>query len=172
MPITELPTDRIDSLTYLQKSIAFIKAIHKNNGESLDTILSDLPADPDKFECMDAVLKDTNTFSREEIAFIKEKRYSVISRWDRTLFPEYHLLSGDTLQVMFEKKGGGWHAFYKKFGSGFHTFSEPIFLRKDTLCLFYHDYSCGYLCGTGHLVLYQKKDRKWEILKEYCDWIS
>jgi hypothetical protein len=44
-------------------------------------------------------------------------------------------------------------------------FSRIIFNQDYTLALFYFDFDCGPLCGSGHLVLTEKKKGKWKMVR-------
>ena len=38
---------------------------------------------------------------------------------------------------------------------------KPIFIRQNSLCFLWYDYSCGSLCGHGELMILKKQENKW-----------
>ena len=161
-----------DSIAYLNKSIAFINEIMSQELKDSIFILEDKPFSFDYFDCLNEVLTDTATYSKQEIQNLKAKKFYKVKRWEKQNFPNLKFVSADTVKSIFEDNGKGWDYFYKHIGREFHTISYPIFLRNFTYCLFYNDNSCGWLCGTGRLTLYKYEKDKWTEVKSYCNWIS
>jgi hypothetical protein len=170
-PTTNLRlTVRQDSIAYIQKSIAFIKEIKQQDLSNENFILADIPFSFEYFDCIPDVLADTATYTKEELSFIRDKKYPSLKKWTKEFFINIKLISSDTLKTIFRDRW--WDYYFKHIGSGFNTFSSPIFLRNDTYCLFYADHHCGGLCGGGQLTLYKKEKNKWIRVKSYCNWIS
>ena len=161
-----------DSISYVQKSIAFIKKVKGKKLQDSAFILVDKPFAFQYFDCLTYLLADSTTFSKEELHFIREKKYPSVAKWDPSFFPAIKIMNSDTLTSIFKRGAGGWTYYYNYYGSSFHSFSMPIFLRNDNYCIFYDDYDCGLLCGKGQLVLYKLIDGQWVELKRFCDWIS
>jgi len=161
-----------DSNNYVQRSIEFIKKVKGKELQDSRFILVDKPFAFKYFDCLTQLLADSSTFSREELNFIRQKKYPSVTRWDKSFFPGIKLVSGDTIDSIFQNKSDGWNYFNKHFGGGFSSFSMPIFLRNYTYCIFYSDHSCGWLCGGGQLLLYKMKDGNWVEIGGYCNWIS
>jgi hypothetical protein len=161
-----------DSVDYILKSIAFIKQVKQQELSDKNFILSDKPFSFEYFHCIDNLLADTTFYTKNELAFIKDKKYPSIKYWTKEFFRNTILVSSDTITAIFKDKSKWWAYFYKNIGSNFNTFSVPIFLRNDTYCLFYSDHHCGGLCGGGQLALYKKEKEKWIKVKPYCSWIS
>lgn len=161
-----------DSVVYVQKSIEFIKKVKGKELQDSKFILIDKPFAFEYFDCLTQLLADSLTFSNAELDFIRQKKYPTITGWNRAFFSAITLVSSHAIDSIFKKKSGGWNSFYKNFGGGFSRFSMPIFLRNDTYCIFYSDYSCGWLCGNGQLVLYKMNNGNWEEVRSYCNWIS
>lgn len=157
---------------YMKKSIAFIKEIKQKELADANFILVDKPYTLESFGCLEQFMNDADFFTKDEIAFIQKTIKTSSFKWNTELFGGLKMVSSDTVQMIFKDNAKGWRYFYKHFGNGFYTFSKPIFLRNDTYCLFYSDYSCGYTCGEGHLNLYKKENNKWIEVKTYCNWIS
>jgi hypothetical protein len=65
------------------------------------------------------------------------------------------------LDQVFKDKIFGWQKFNKEYGHGFYSFYSPIFLRDNTLCVFYVGYNCGLLCGNDEIGIYKKVNGKW-----------
>ncbi|WP_247236170.1 hypothetical protein [Telluribacter sp. SYSU D00476] len=56
-----------------------------------------------------------------------------------------------------------------------HRFSKPIFIRNDSVCIFYYDYfnlGCVMRCGTGTLQVYKKKNNNWLLWLTLMEWVS
>jgi hypothetical protein len=168
---TVLQLDK-DSIEYINRCVEFIKEVRKENVSDTNYILEDKPSLLLYYNCIDDLLKDTETFTKEELNFIKNKEYFSISKWTKEMFPNIKFVSSDTVKAIFSNNANGWTYFYKNFGRKFSTFSVPIFLRNNTYCLFYSDNHCGWLCGGGSLILYKKENGKWVEIKSYCNWIS
>jgi len=84
------------------------------------------------------------------------------------------IVSSVEISDFFKKKGDGWEGFYRKYpkSSGYWAFS-PVGYSNDSLeALVYVDHSCGYLCGTGHLVLLEKENGAWIVKNRVMLWIS
>jgi len=161
-----------DSISYRNKAIAFIKEVRKDNLKDTSFILVDKPFNYNTFTCFEELSKDVSTFSKQELQFIRNKKFHSISSWAMDDFTNIKQVKKDSLNSIFAGKGDGWEYFYTHFGKGFHSFSYPIFLRNDNYCIFYFDNSCGWLCGVGWLSLYKKVNDKWVELKTYCNWVS
>ena len=65
-----------------------------------------------------------------------------------------------------------WEHIHEKYGPGFYTFSKPILLRNDTLCIFYIDFHCGGLCGNGEFSAYIKQEGEWIKYCVISNWVS
>ncbi len=53
-----------------------------------------------------------------------------------------------------------------------YEFSKPLFLRSNTMCIFYSGYSCGSECGRGKLTIYVKQYGKWIKRFDPYWWVS
>lgn len=166
-----LPVNQ-DSVVYIRKCIAFIQEIQPQELSDTNFILSDKPFLFEYFDCMENVLADAVTFTKEELSYIKDKKYPSLKKWTEGLLGKIKLVSSDSINAIFRDNKKEWRYFYKNFGASFNNFSVPIFLRNDTYCLFYSDNHCGGLCGGGSLVLYKKENNRWTKVHSYCDWIS
>ena len=92
--------------------------------------------------------------------------------WDDHLLPNARLLPRDTVRYYLKDRARGWQSMYDQGISGYYTFSNPIFLRNETLCIFQYDYSCGNLCGDGTIMIYRKENGKWKPYINLANWVS
>ncbi len=161
-----------DSIVYIKKCIAFIKEVNRQDLSDTNFILVDKPFAFEYLDCITDLLADTATYTKEELSFIKDKKYPSLTKWAKEFFENTKLVSNDTINTIFKDNSKWWTCFNKNIGHSFNTFSVPIFLRNETYCLFYSDNHCGGLCGGGRLTLYKKENNKWTEVKSYCDWIS
>lgn len=92
--------------------------------------------------------------------------------WEDHLLPRARLLSRDTIQYYLKDRARGWQRMYDRGISGYYTFSNPIFLRNKTLCIFQYDFSCGNLCGDGTIMIYRKENGKWKPYINLANWLS
>ena len=166
-----LPQDSI-SLIHREKIVSFIKQMHPSALADSNFILVDKPFAFEYFGCLDPFLDDSAFYTKAEIDFIMKSIKTSSIKWSNGLLGSVKVTSRDSIDVIFKDKSKGWNCFYKHFGQSYHTFSVPIFLRNDTLCLFYSATHCGYECGDGHFILYKRENGKWVELKTYCNWIS
>jgi len=116
---------------------------------------------------------DYIVLSKEEKAYIlkclQEQRADT---WPNHLLPNSRLVLYDTIASIFKDRKREWTYFYSHYGAKFHSFSKPIFLRNNSLCFFYSDYSCGGLCGFGNFAIYRINNGKWEEIISLFSWIS
>jgi hypothetical protein len=92
--------------------------------------------------------------------------------WEDHLLPRARLLPRDTVQYYLKDRARGWQRMYDRGISGYYTFSNPIFLRNETLCIFQFDFSCGNLCGDGTIMIYRKENGKWQPYINLANWVS
>jgi hypothetical protein len=88
----------------------------------------------------------------------------------------YTLVSADDFSNLFKKGvgGDGWAKFYKKYpnSSGYWEFSAVGYDKISAEALVYVGHHCGWLCGTGHLVLLAKENGSWVVKNRVMLWIS
>lgn len=66
------------------------------------------------------------------------------------------ILNADTAAVWRKRS-----TEFKQTRSAYFSFSKPIFIRNNTVCLFYSGHICGPLCSTGFLIAYTKVGDEW-----------
>jgi hypothetical protein len=93
---------------------------------------------------------DTLVLSPDELAFIGQELKNQQHDWLTSCFPTTRLISKHSADSIYST------SIYR-----LHSISRPIFLRNNSLCLFYSDYACGPLCGGGSLSFYKKENGKW-----------
>lgn len=95
------------------------------------------------------------------------------TRWDSSLFKYGKLISKDEVKAIFtDRKDQGWQYFKQHYGTELHEFSSPIFIRDNTLCVFYSGYSCDYECGGGTLAIFKKEKGDWALWMTLYVWVS
>ncbi|SKA14755.1 hypothetical protein [Sediminibacterium ginsengisoli] len=154
-------------------AIDFIKQAMAEKMSGKEFILSGKPRNMEEFTCLENLMEDTAGFSAAERRQIrKQVSHPGITAWTGDMFPQARILNADTIKAAFMERDKSWPYFHKQYGKSYYQVSVPIFLRNNTLCLFYTDYNCGPLCGQGAWVLYKKTGDKWESIKTFCRWIS
>ncbi len=110
---------------------------------------------------------------QEKVYIFKCLQEQKTKAWPDNLFPKSRLILYDTITAIFKDRRRGWPYFNNHFArSGFHSFTQPIFLRNNSLCIFYSDYSCGGLCGSGEFAVYRKQNGVWIKIISLYSWIS
>jgi hypothetical protein len=88
----------------------------------------------------------------------------------------YTLVSDDDVSKLFKKGRGddGWAKFYKEYpkSSGYWDFSAVGYNKVGAEALVYVGHHCGFLCGTGHMVLLAKENGSWVVKNRVMLWIS
>lgn len=150
----------------------FIKQVKDDKLQST-FILQDATVSFFNMDCLPQLADDTMNFTPAEIKLIEQRLKSpIIKKWTPSLLSNIHIVSADTIRSIFKTPGKGWDYFHERFGGAINSFSEPIFFRNNSYCLFYSDYACGSLCGQGYVMLYRKENNKWVLVRSYCGWIS
>ncbi|WP_316812890.1 hypothetical protein [Pedobacter heparinus] len=108
-----------------------------------------------KHEARLVLAKHEKDFILAEASKIKEKSF------DGNLLKKSTLIPRSKLSEIFKGKINGWQKFTKEYNGGFYSFSKPIFIRNETLCIFYVDYACGNLCGNTEIAVYKKIKDTW-----------
>jgi len=81
--------------------------------------------------------------------------------WTSQLFENGKVLTQATLDSLYRGSADSWTYFKEHYGSSLYRFSKPIFIRKNSLCLFYYSYICGNRCGAGKLRIFRKAGATW-----------
>jgi hypothetical protein len=115
---------------------------------------------------------DSLILTPKELARVKKQLKNQQQSWLTGCLQNVKLIPKDTISYVFKNMGKGWDYFHKTYGDRLYRISTPIFLRKNSICLFYWSYGCGPLCGQGTLALYKKENGKWVHYWSLLDWIS
>ncbi len=112
--------------------------------------------------------------SPQERTYIDQALAKLAStRWDSSLFKYGKLISKDEVKAIFtDRKQQGWQYFKQHYGTELHEFSSPIFIRDNTLCVFYSGHSCDYECGEGALAIFKKEKEDWVLWMTLYVWMS
>lgn len=94
--------------------------------------------------------------------------------------PKFTFISQKEYDTIFDAKGDfdrqakNWSKFYEKYpdSGGYILLSNVGYNKMKDEALVYFVHWCGTLCGTGHYVLVEKVDEKWEVWKKEMIWIS
>ena len=81
--------------------------------------------------------------------------------WGYNLMPKSIFLSPDSLRQILDVKSKGWDYFKRHYRKGLYSFSKPIFIRNQSICFFYLDYTDGNFNDDG-LGIWVKAGNKWK----------
>ena len=158
---------------YIKHTKGFMKFIRSTQFPNDTILLADKPDMREFNRCINSVFYDTTLFTKAEQEIIKTQiNKPLLKKWNERLVAKLKIISRDTLDVIFKDRNKSWQYFYKHFGRRFHSFCAPIFLRNNTLCIFYSEYGCGSLCAAGQIQFYNKEGDDWKLIKSFCDWVS
>ena len=68
--------------------------------------------------------------------------------WEQRLFKNAKIIPFDTLR-------------HQRLYGQYWFFSKPIFIRDNSICLFYYIFYCGNTCGHSQLAFYRWRNNKW-----------
>jgi hypothetical protein len=94
------------------------------------------------------------------------------SQWNNLNINNSLAINQDTIKAIFKNKKKMWSYFYAKYKTDLKSFSIPIIIRNNSLCIFYNDVNCGDLCGEGKFAIYRKENDKWIVWFVLFEWIS
>lgn len=80
--------------------------------------------------------------------------------WHDRVIEKGRLVPEDTLTVLYKKMAQDQMPL-DVFGGEIHSFSHPIFLRKGTICLFYHGSFSSPMDSYGCFYVYKKVEDSW-----------
>jgi len=127
--------------------------------------------------------KIESAFPKEDLEFVRKQLRDTTAftlKGKKLLLSEkVRLISDDTLKRMFndaiktEKFSAFWDGYRKKFGKGIMlVYAKPIFSKDGKTAAFYVSSSYGPLSGGGSIMLFTKKNKKWEPVRTLSWWIS
>lgn len=140
----------IDSITVYSNGIS-----NKRIDEIKNILNADTLAD---IECKKNIIV-FNKYEREYILKQLEKMKSEL--WPEKLFKNSLMIDRDTINTMFKKTMVQQVEFFRKYPHGYSFFSRPIFIRKNTICIFYSGYNCASNCFDDQLFIMRKEAEDW-----------
>ncbi|MBC3787064.1 hypothetical protein [Spirosoma utsteinense] len=167
-----------DSKTFIQDYFgAIAKLIYRDRLDShqLDAMKSAL--NKDTLYGLRGIAYDSSQIlilSPQERTYIDQALVKLAGiRWDRDLFKYGHVMSEDSLEAIFMgPKHRGWSYFRQHYGTSLQEFSNPIFIRDNTVCIFYSGHTCDYECGEGSLSIFRQENGNWHLWMKLYTWMS
>ncbi|RYY07184.1 MAG: hypothetical protein EOP43_04020 [Sphingobacteriaceae bacterium] len=92
----------------------------------------------------------------------KEIDSQIDFKWEANLFEGSKMIEKDRTTF----------ADVMKMNTSIYSFSKPIFIRNDSICIVYNQYTCGIECGQGTINIYRKVNNKWMEWIFLIQWIS
>lgn len=106
--------------------------------------------------------------------FLRRNAHPAALRADsfRTRLPVV-LLSRTELARILDAKGG-WEHFHDRYAGsyGYFGLSRVGFSRDGTRAVLIVERSCGFLCGSGHIVRLEKREGRWRVVESMMTWIA
>lgn len=126
---------------------------------------------------VDAIVYDSSMvliLSPQERAYINQALTELAgTQWGGDLFTYGKVVSKDSSDAIFnDPKRRGWSYFNQYYGASLYEFSNPIFIRDNTLCIFYSGYSCAYECGEGSLAIFKQERGHRSLWLKLYTWMS
>jgi len=115
-------------------------------------------------------IKGVNSEFKPAIFEFTEKEIEVINKklsefekpyWTKDLFPNSTLLVLDSLDAILADPKRGWSYFHGKYGDMFCQFTDPIFLRNNTICIIQVYYKSDDRKGKHELSIYKASNGIW-----------
>ncbi|MDB5159272.1 MAG: hypothetical protein JWR50_3979 [Mucilaginibacter sp.] len=119
------------------------------------------------------IKKDSLVLSDKEVSYVLSELEKMRNyKWSDGLLPDSKVIPIDTITKIskaFREKA--WGHFNEMGIYGILTISRPVFLRNDTICLFYFSENCGPDCAGGHFTVYKKVKGYWAQWIELYGWV-
>ncbi|RYZ27120.1 MAG: hypothetical protein EOO10_13655 [Chitinophagaceae bacterium] len=117
--------------------------------------------------------RDSLVLTAEERAFlVQEVNQQKGKRWQQGVIQGARLIPRDSLPMSFKTARSDWNKLQSNYGKEYYSFSQPIFLRGDSLCFFYFEQHCGYECANAEFVIFRKVKGYWEFAFRFWGWVS
>lgn len=138
-----------------------------------EILISSQPIQIDQ-SCVETIKTNSLNFSKSDLSeILKDLEQPLITKWSDSYFKNGKVLDKEKIRTIFKGNlDDGWADFHKEYGNSYLELSAPIFFNKYSCCLVFGAAHCGSLCGGGELILYQKNNDKWEIIKRYCNYVN
>jgi|GEM_PF-4584864 hypothetical protein len=113
-------------------------------------------------------------FSKDDIEYMKQQaRTHHTIFWSQKKLPSIKMISRAKLDSVFKTDGDGWNSFYKNCGSGYYSYSIPLFSLDKTKCIVYYSDASGFLAASGNIFICVKgKAGNWFVFKSRMTWVS
>ena len=157
-----------ERLRYNQETRDFVRWYRQENFKEEPVVLEDSVG----LEHLTRIPKDNiwTRADRDEIAdCIKHPVFQV---WTKDLTGPIEIVPVSVISAIFAGPGDSWELFHARYKGCLLVWGQPIFVHNYSYCLFYSQYSYGWLEGTGSLSLFKKVGNKWVLVKDYGRWIS
>jgi hypothetical protein len=109
------------------------------------------------------------------VDFFSENKTIILTKSIYTDTSNYIILTREKLNSIFSTsdKNLNWDKFYKLYpkSKGYNLISKIKYNTTKELALVYIENCCGRLCGSGYLILLQKKEM-WRIVNTDLIWVS
>ncbi len=131
----------------------------------------DLYIESAKRKLKDMGIKDSSIF--KDYRNKNNQQYFLSEKLNR---PNIKLINKLELNCLFSEKDAveNWEKYYRKykFSSGNYTFARPGFNKNKDKAIIEYGYMAGPMTGEGSLVLLEKIDNKWKVIKRLSTWAS
>jgi len=110
---------------------------------------------------------DSIEFDNKEANYISEQGNILnTTHWSENIFPNAKIIHPSQFEQHF--KSFAFLELMDKLCYNVYTFSNPIFLRNHTVCLFYNEERTFSSFNDGEFNLYVLKNKKWELFTTIC----
>ncbi len=172
----------IVSNSYSQSTKNSIKFLQEFFADKLPIVYSDTIHQYDLKYLKEAIVKDTlynnfffgqNNAGRQLILTKDEKKYLLekIDEQQDFIWPNNLFQNSQKIDLEEKNSNSNLKKKLKKFQS-IYNFSKPVFIRNNSICIFYYGYYCGGECGQGSIEIYRKINSKWTKWITMVQWIS
>ncbi|MFM6975615.1 MAG: hypothetical protein ACKOW2_02045 [Sphingobacteriaceae bacterium] len=149
-----------DSITVYASGLSANRIDYIKKELSIDTLID--------LECK----KNKVILSKEEKVYIYRQLDGMKTQvWQKNLIENSILINKDTISTIFKRPVSAQLNFFSKYPHGYSFFSKPIFIRDNTLCIFYCGYNCFDLCFDDKLLILRKEGEDWVELISLIDTI-
>lgn len=124
---------------------------------------------------LEYVLSQMSDVAEETVAGFRSRNDAAYPlRPDMDLGLPYVLLTRDQFNEIFDVNTSGWDVFYTRYPNspGLTSVSRVGFNADFTQALVYIGTQSHWLAGSGHYVLLEKTDGKWQVEQQVMTWIS
>lgn len=167
--LAQIFEDRTDKIVYSEHVERDLKAIRKALGINKTSRKPDFGSWRGNTSA-----PNTITLSKSEIDFIMSELTSAnkTQNWSKGLIRNSQLLTKTEIDSIYLDKAKGYPYFQKQYGNVLNTISKPVFLKNNTVCVFYLGSSGAALSGGGGFQLYVLDKGVWKSYRMLTMWVS